>query len=126
VTTIGYNSDLSKYGPKTSLTSVTDQWGDYYIARAKAVIDGSWKSMDTWGGFGNGMLKLAPFNALVPEAVRQEANAKIAALSDGTLKPFTGPITDQSGKIRVPAGTAMADKDILEMKWFADGVQGKI
>jgi basic membrane protein A and related proteins len=126
VPTIGYNSDLSKYGPKTCLTSVTDVWGDYYVGRVKAAIAGTWKSGDMWGGFGDGMLKLAPYSAAVPDAVRKETDARIADISTGTRKPFAGPISDQSGKVRIPAGSTLADRDILEMKWFAEGVQGNI
>ena len=123
---IGYNSDESKYGPKTSLTAVTHYWNDYYIGRAKAVIAGTWTSTDTWGGVKEGMTRLAPYNAAVPEAVRKEVDAVLAGIAAGTVKPFGGPISDQDGKPRVAAGQAMADKDILAMKWFVAGVQGKI
>ena len=126
VMTIGYNSDMAKYGPKTCLTAVTMDWSGYYIGRVKAALASTWKSEDTWGGFKEGMIKMAPYNAIVPAEVKAEADAKIAAISAGTLKPFGGPIHDQAGKKVVAAGASMSDKDILEMKWFADGVQGKL
>lgn len=126
VFSIAYNSDQSKYGPKTCLTAVTHNWNDYYIGRVKAAIGGTWKSIDTWGGVKEGMTKLAPYNAAVPEAVRKEVDGVMAAIGAGTRKPFAGPIADQDGKAKVAAGQAMADKDIAEMKWFVDGVQGKI
>jgi basic membrane protein A len=124
--TVAYNSDMSKYGPKTCLTAVTMVWGGYYIARVKEALAGTWKSEDTWGGFKDGMIRMAPYNAVIPAEVKAEADAKIAAISAGTLKPFAGPIKDQSGKQVVAAGGSMSDKEILEMKWFADGVQGKL
>ena len=126
VFTIAYNSDQSKYGPKTCLTAVTHNWADYYVGRVKAAIAGSWKSGDVWGGVKEGMTKLAPYAAAVPEAVRKETDAKITAIAAGTFKPFQGPINDQSGKAKVAAGQALTDKDILEMKWFVEGVQGNI
>lgn len=126
VYSIGYNSDQHKYGPKTSLTACTHVWNDYYIGRAKAVLAGTWTSTDTWGGVKEGMEKLAPYNAVVPDSVRKEVDAVMAGIGAGTVNPFAGPIRDQDGKPRVAAGQAMADKDILEMKWFAEGVQGKI
>ena len=126
IMTIGYNSDMAKYGPKTCLTAVTMDWSGYYIGRVKAALASTWKSDDTWGGFKEGMIKMAPSNAIVPAEVKAEADAKIAAISAGTLKPFSGPIHDQAGKQVVAAGASMSDKDILEMKWFADGVQGKL
>jgi basic membrane protein A len=56
----------------------------------------------------------------------QDATAKQSQIATGTLKPFTGPIKDQDGKMKVPAGTSLTDKEILEMHWFAEGVQGKL
>jgi simple sugar transport system substrate-binding protein len=123
---IGYNSDQSKYGPKTCLTAVTHIWSEYYIARAQAAIAGTWKSGDVWGGVKQGMIRLAPYNAAVPDAVRKQVDDVLAGIAAGTVVPFAGAIKDQDGKPRVAAGAALADKDILEMKWFVEGVQGKI
>jgi simple sugar transport system substrate-binding protein len=123
VWSIGYHSDQSKYGPKTSLTAVTHVWTGYYLDRVKAVRDGGWKPTDTWNGMNTGMIKLAPYNAAVPEAVRAEADAQAALIAAGKLRPFQGPIADRGGNLRVAAGAGIADKDILEMKWFAEGVQ---
>jgi basic membrane protein A len=126
VQTIGYNSDLAKYGPKTCLTSVTMDWSGYYVGRVKAALSGTWKADDTWGGFREGMIRMAPYNEAIPAEVRAEADARIAAISAGTLKPFGGPIKDQAGKQVVAAGRSMSDKELLEMKFLASGVQGKL
>src|SRR5580692_2204170 len=40
----GQSSDMIKFGPKAQLTADTDYWGDYYIERAKLVLDGKWTS----------------------------------------------------------------------------------
>ena len=126
VPTISYNSDMSKYGPKTCLTGVTHVWDKYYIDRVNAVLNGTWKSMDTWGGVGQGMIALAPLNPAVPADARAKLDAATAKVADGSLKPFAGPIKDQNGAMKVAAGVNMADKDIEGMNWFADGVQGKL
>lgn len=126
VFTIAYNSDQSKYGPKTCLTAVTHDWTAYYVGRVKAAIAGTWVPGDVWGGVKAGMTRLAPYAAAVPEAVRKETDARLAAIAAGSFKPFQGPINDQDGKPKIAAGQSMADKDILEMKWFVEGVQGKI
>ncbi len=126
VYTVGYNSDLSRFGPKTCLTSVTMDWNAYYIGRVKAAMDHSWKPIDTWGGLGAGMVQMAPLNAAVPAAVAAEVRAQQAEVAAGTRMAFAGPIKDQAGKERVAAGTSLADKDILTMNWFVAGVQGKL
>ncbi len=126
ILTIAYNSDQSKYGPKTCLTAVTHNWNDYYTGRVKAAIAGTWKSGDVWGGVKEGMTKLAAYGPAVPEAVRKEVDGVLAGIASGAVKPFAGPVKDQAGAVKIAAGQALADKDILEMKWFAEGVQGKI
>ena len=72
-----------------------------------------------------GMIRMAPLGANVPPAAKAAAEAAQAAIMAG--KPaFAGPIKDQSGQVRVAAGSAMEDKDILSMNWLAEGVQGKV
>ncbi len=41
---------MSRFTPKTRLTAIEDIWGPYYISRAKAVLDGTWKPDDAWWG----------------------------------------------------------------------------
>ena len=126
VYSIAYNSNMAKFGPKTELSGVTMQWGDYYIKEAKAVLDGTWKSHDVWGGIGNGMIRMAPFNAVVPQSVRDEVAAKQAAIAGGTFHPFQGPIKDQSGAVKVAAGSKLTDAQILKLDWLVEGVQGQL
>ena len=40
----GQSSDMIKFGPHAQLTADTDYWGNYYIERAKLVLDGKWKA----------------------------------------------------------------------------------
>src|SRR5579885_120934 len=49
VKSFGQASDMISAGPTAQLTSSTDNWEPYYVQRANAVLDGSWKSIDTWG-----------------------------------------------------------------------------
>jgi len=51
-----------------------------------------------------------------------KANEVIAAIKDGSLKIFTGPIHDQTGELRVPAGEVMTDQQLLTMDWHFRGV----
>ena len=126
VWSFGYDSDMLRFGPKTNLTSVTMHWDEYYVEQTKAAIAGTWKSGDVWGGLKSGMVKLGPLNAAVPESVRNEVAAAQAKIAAGTLQPFSGPIKDQSGTVKVAAGASLSDGDILGMNWFAEGVQGKL
>lgn len=124
--TIGYDSDMSRYGPKTCLTSVVSAWGGYYIQEVQAAMDGTWKSHDTWGGLKSGMVKMAPFNKVMPQHVAEVAHARETDIIAGTLQPFQGPLKDQAGTLKVAAGKALTDPEILGMNWLAEGVEGKL
>lgn len=126
VWTIGYDSDMGRYGPKTCLTSVVSDWAGYYVQEVGKGMDGTWKTHDTWGGLKSGMVRMAPFNKALPEAVAKETMARQADIEAGKLAPFQGPLKDQSGKLKVAAGAQLSDPDILGMHWLAEGVQGKL
>ena len=126
VWTIGYDSDMGRYGPKTCLTSVVSDWSGYYVQEVQAAMDGTWKSHDTWGGLKSGMVRMAPFNPALPKQVADEVMARQADIEAGRLAPFQGPIKDQSGAVKVPAGKALTDPEILGMNWLAEGVEGKL
>jgi len=123
---IAYHSDMSKFGPHAQLTASTHDWRNYYVSRVKAVLNGTWKSTAVWEGLKEGMVKMAPFNAAVPANVRKAVADAKAAIVAGKLHPFAGPIKDQDGKVRVPAGKVIPDKALLSMNWYVEGVEGKL
>jgi hypothetical protein len=69
---------------------------------------------------------LAPLTQLAPT----DAQAKIDELSpkikDGSFNVFQGPIYDQEGNEKIPAGSAVDDAGQLSMDWFVKGVNGVI
>ncbi len=126
VWSFGQASDMRRFGPTHELTSLTDNWRGYYVSRVKAVLDGTWKSQDTWGGFASGMLKLSPFNPAMPANVQKAANDEIEAIKSGKLHPFAGPIKDQKGKEMVGAGKHLSDAQILGINWYVEGVESEL
>jgi simple sugar transport system substrate-binding protein len=123
---IGYHSDMSKYGPKAHLTAVTHHWGDFYTKMAQDVLAGKAQPSNLWGGMKEGMIKLSPVSASVPADVKAQAAALEKDIASGKFHPFTGPVKDQSGKERVPAGKVMSDKELGVMDYYVEGVQGQL
>jgi simple sugar transport system substrate-binding protein len=123
---IAYHSDMSKYGPNAQLTAVTHHWGDYYTRVAQSALDGRWQKDDVWGGIKEGMIKLAPFNKVVPpETVTMvtKAEDEIAA---GKLHPFTGPMKTNEGKQVLAAGKTITDAELSKMDYYVEGVVGRL
>ena len=123
---VGQASDMTHFGPKSHLTAIVDVWDNYYVARAGAVLDGTWKSSDTWDGLKQGMLQMAPYNSAIPADVLAMVKKAEADIIAGTLHPFAGPINDQMGKEKVAAGKNLDDGSLLSMNWYVQGVQGKL
>ena len=123
---IAYHSDMSKYGPNAQLTAVTHHWGDYYTKVAQSVVAGKWQQDNVWGGIKDGMIKLAPFNKVVPldvVAMVKKAEGEIAA---GKLHPFSGPMKTNDGKEVLAAGKTITDAELSKMDYYVEGVVGKL
>lgn len=123
---IGQASDMKAFAPKAQLSAIIDNWRGYYIDQVKAVMDGTWKSEDTWGGIKSGMVGIAPFSDAVPPEVVAMAEKTIAGIKDGSIHPFQGPIKDQAGVLKVKAGEHLPDGALLGMDWYVEGVEGKL
>ncbi|MDX9700943.1 MAG: BMP family ABC transporter substrate-binding protein [Rhodocyclaceae bacterium] len=122
----GYHSDMSKYGPNAHLTATTHHWGDYYVKTLEAVLAGNWQADSLWGGFKEDMVRLAPLNPVIPDTVRAEVARLEAALREGNLHPFTGPVLDQSGQARLAEGQVMDDAALSRMDYFVQGVSSRL
>ena len=122
---VAYHSDMRSIAPDAQIVAVTHQWGDYYTRRARAVLDGSWKSGGVWGGVKEGMIRAGDFGKAVPKAVQDEVLARQRDIAAGKLHPFTGPIVDNEGRTIIAAGAVMTEPQILSMNFLVSGVQGK-
>ncbi|MBG9388261.1 BMP family ABC transporter substrate-binding protein [Caenimonas aquaedulcis] len=123
---VAYHSDMRKAGPDAQIVAVTHQWGDYYKRRTQAVLDGSWKSGNVWGGVKEGMIRVGDFGPKVPKSVQGEVLARQQDIASGKLRPFVGPIVDNEGHEVLARGQALTDEQILSMNYLVSGVQGKI
>ncbi|WP_207061665.1 BMP family ABC transporter substrate-binding protein [Motiliproteus sp. SC1-56] len=123
---VGQASDMTSFAPKAQLTAIVDDWDKYYVERARAVMDGSWESQDTWGGIASGMVALAPFNAAIPAEVVAEAEAVKQAIVDGSLHPFAGPVVKQDGEQVIGEGEVLDDGALLSMDYYVEGVEGSL
>jgi len=119
----GQSSDMSRFGPKAQLTSIVDDWGPYYIQRTQEVLAGTWKTGSVWLGMKEGMVTLAPYGPSMTEAARTAADKVKAGIIDGSVQPFSGPIKDQKGEMKLAAGKTMTDEEMQKLNWYVDGVQ---
>ena len=121
---VGYNSDSRKFAKTSWLTAAIYNWGVYYVPRVKAAINGTWKTGFYYGNIKDGFTDLAPFGPKVSAKTKALIAAKRKQLIDGTFHVFSGPLYDQSGKLRVAKGKTLTVKDLYAVNWLVKGVIG--
>jgi basic membrane protein A len=121
---VGYDSDAQKFAPKSWLTAAVYNWGKYYLRRVQAGMNGSWKSGFYYGSIKDGFTGLAPYGPSVTAATKAAIAKKKQQIENGSFYEFTGPLYDQSGKLRVPKGKKLTVKDLYSMNWLVKGVIG--
>jgi basic membrane protein A len=122
----GQDSDMIKFGPKTQLTAIIDNWAPYYEERVRAEIAGKWTSTDTWGGLQSKLVVMAPYTNM-PGDVKKLAEETEAAIVAGTLHPFKCPVMGQDGKaVECKNGKNLDDGQILGMNFYVKGVDDKV
>lgn len=126
VITFGQASDMSEYGPLPRVSSIIDNWAPYYIARTKAVMDGTWASTDTWDGIGAGMVEIGEITDAVPADIRAEAEALRDSIASGSYHAFTGPLNKQDGSVWLAAGETADDGTLAGMGFYVEGISGDI
>ena len=122
----GQASDMKEFGPNARLSSIIDNWGPYYVERARAALDGTWESEDAWHGIDQGMVGIGEFSDAIPADVQAEAQAIADSISSGEYHPFTGPINMQDGSPWLADGEIADDGTLLGMNFYVEGVEGEI
>jgi len=122
----GQASDMVQFGPNAQLTAIVDNWSPYYIKRVNALLDGTWKSGDTWDGIKQGTVVLAPWSKKIPADVVGLAETARDGIASGVVHPFTGPINKQDGTPWLQAGEKASDKDLSSMNFYVQGLEGAL
>jgi basic membrane protein A len=123
----GWDSDMSKYGPHAQLTANTENWADYYIDEARQAMAGTWTGgRQVANGLKENMVVLTPLNKSVPPNVAQLFEEKKRAIIDGKLVPFSGPLKDNTGAVKLAAGSTLTHEQLMAINWYVEGIDGTI
>ncbi|AWR86753.1 BMP family ABC transporter substrate-binding protein [Meiothermus taiwanensis] len=146
-----YNS-MYKYAPDYVVSGQLVDWSVIYIDILKKVQNGTYtprnlQNVDYWWLARERAVMLGaqvgmPINPKFEPALKQASmtvNGRKVSVYDRVMElykdiqspnpkwdPFTGPIRDRNGVLRVPAGRKMTVKELNEMQWVAPGVVGPV
>jgi simple sugar transport system substrate-binding protein len=127
----GYHASQAALAPKGYLTGAEWNWGEVYTKYVTAVKSGKTFDMVPHllrGGFKEGFIKMSAYGPAVSADAKAKADAAKAALTDGSLVIFKGPLNDNAGKQIIAPGAAQVQTDVnLEkMAYLVEGVKGSI
>jgi basic membrane protein A and related proteins len=121
---VGYDSNAKKFAKTQWLTAAVYNWGPYYLKRTTAAINGTWKTGTYYGSIKDGFTLLAPYGSKVSAATKKLIASERAKIVSGKWNEFSGPIYDQSGKVRIKKGHRPSYGDLMSMSYLVKGVIG--
>lgn len=144
-------SPMQRFAPKHTISGQLVHWDRIYVDFIGKVLNGTYtarnlENVDYWwllaeravevgGQFGETInplfsAKLKAAKVRTTEfgsiAVADLVNRRLAQMAKRpmTFDPFTGPIRDRKGVLRVPAGHTMTVGELNTMEWAAPGIVG--
>ncbi|HHW67791.1 BMP family ABC transporter substrate-binding protein [Defluviitalea raffinosedens] len=112
-------------------------WGIFYERLLRNILSGTWrvvfdvlnsnpKLVNFWWGMDTGMVDIIYSKTHVPLQTQCLVELMKKMIVQNEYYPFTGPIYDQNGNLRIPKDETASYEQILSMNWFVDGVEGEI
>lgn len=111
-------------------------WGIFYEKMVRSILagmtrptgEGSGKRqiLNFWWGMDSGILDFFYSKKLVPVHTQKLIGVIREAITEGKFNVFTGPLTDQSGTLRLPEKKIATREEILSMDWLLDFIHGEI
>jgi basic membrane protein A len=122
----GWDSDMSKFGPKAHLASSIINWAPYYIKATKDALEGTWATGSVWWGVKEGAIDIVAISDEVSADTKAKIDTIKAGLKDGSFAVFKGPILGQDGKEVLAKDVVADDKFLGGINFYVKGVDAKV
>jgi basic membrane lipoprotein Med (substrate-binding protein (PBP1-ABC) superfamily) len=112
-------------------------WGVFYEKLLRNVLSGTWKIVfdvldsnpklvNFWWGMDTGIVDIIYSKTHVPLQTQKLVDFMKKMIIQNEYHPFTGPIYDQEGNLRINHDECASYEQILSMNWFVEGIEGEI
>lgn len=134
---IYFANDLREGKPIEGLASPIWHWGIFYEKIVGNIMSGNYNRINSflsnndraisyWWGMDSGVVDVMYSKTKLPRPLIKSVEFMKKMILEGRAHPFTGPIYDQNGALRIEENTHLDNEGILSMNWFVDGVVGRI
>jgi simple sugar transport system substrate-binding protein len=89
-------------------------------------VEGTFETIPGQTDFYDNAVHLAPLNPVIPDQYRALIVQRYEEMKEMLFEPFTGPIKDQDGNMKLQAGQRVTHDDLWSMNWFVEGITTKI
>jgi basic membrane protein A len=146
--TFSHYSPMQPYGVDSVVSGQLMDWGGIYVKILESIHNGTWTNDDIWwlakekaallGGSTADMINPKFVSALKNAIIDTKEFGKISAyklvsmryaqMKQGVdvFEPFTGPIKDNKGNLKIKAGEKASKQDLLSMMYYVDNVKGDL
>ena len=146
--TFSHYSAMQPYGVDSVVSGQLMDWGGIYVKILESIHNGTWTNDDIWwlakekaallGGSKTDMINPKFVGALKNAMIDTKEFGKISAyklvlmrykqMQQGVdvFEPFTGPIKDNKGNLKIKAGEKASKSDLLGIMYYVDNVKGDI
>lgn len=108
------------------------KWEVFYTKIINAMMNGSYdriiksnkskQLINFWWGLESGGIDVY-MSEFVPSETRKLVGMMKRMIASGQFNPFSGPIKNQRGEVRVEEGEILATEAIIEMDWYVSNVK---
>ena len=146
--TFSLYSPMQPYGKDSVVSGQLVDWGVMYVKILQDIYNGTWKNNDEWwliaekaailGGSFENIINPKFVGELKMKMVDTPDFGKISAYDlvvkryeqmkkgPDVFDPFSGPIKDNTGKLKIKEGQRASKGDLLSIMYYVDNVAGSI
>jgi len=89
-------------------------------------VEGTFETLPGQTDFYDNAVHLAPLSPSIPDQYRALILRRYEEMKEMLFEPFTGPIKDQDGNLKLEPGQRVTHDDLWGMNWFVEGITTKI
>ncbi len=149
VYSFSHYSPMQKFGPNSCVSGQLVDWGVMYVKILQDIRDGKWNNEDMWwlakekaavlGGTFDAPINPKFVDALKAKKVKTPDLGELSvydlvmkryeAMQTGgrdAFDPFMGPISDNKGTVKIPAGRYGTKAELLSIDYYVDNIVGDV